>query len=146
MADTAHGVRFWHSTIHLPMEEVLPLARHAEGLGFEGVMSPDHLAWWGNGITSKYPFNATGEVWWPEEAHWPDPWVSAAAVAAVTTRVRLGHHVYIMPLRDPVNVAKAVATTAAVAGPRQCHCRPGEPLIQSGDKCFWDQSAVVPVG
>jgi probable F420-dependent oxidoreductase len=111
-------ITFWHSTIHLPVEETLPLARHAEELGFEGMMGPDHLVWWGGQIASKYPFNASGDVWWPEEAHWPDPWVSAAAMAAVTSRIRLGHHVYVLPLRDPVNVAKAVATTAAVAGGR----------------------------
>lgn len=111
-------LKFWNSVIHLPVAEMLPLAKHAEDLGFEGVMSPDHLVWWGEKITSKYPFNSTGDVWWPEEAHWPDPWVSAAAMAAITTRIRFGHHVFVLPLRDPVNVAKAVATTAAVAGGR----------------------------
>lgn len=111
-------MKFWLSYIHVPTDQLLALARHADQLGFEGVMGPDHLVWWGSEITSKYPYNDSGQVWWPEEAHWPDPWVSAAAMAAVTSRVRLGHHVFLLPLRDPVNVAKQIATVSAIAGGR----------------------------
>jgi probable F420-dependent oxidoreductase len=111
-------LQFWQSTIHAPADQLLGLARHAEDLGFEGAMGPDHTVWWGSNIASKYPYNDTGSIWWPEEAHWPDPWVSTAAMAAVTTRLRFGHHVFILPLRDPVNVAKAIATTSAIAGGR----------------------------
>ena len=111
-------MKFWLSHIHAPTSQLMPLARHADELGFEGVMGPDHLVWWGSGIASKYPYNESGDVWWPEDSHWPDPWVAAAAMAAVTTRIRLGHHVFILPLRDPVNVAKQVATTSAIAGGR----------------------------
>jgi hypothetical protein len=108
-------LQFWQSTIHAPADQLLGLARHAEDLGFEGAMGPDHTVWWGSNIASKYPYNDTGSIWWPEEAHWPDPWVSTAAMAAVTTRLRFGHHVFILPLRDPVNVAKAIATSGALA-------------------------------
>jgi len=75
--------QFWQSTIHAPADQLLVLARHAEDLGFEGAMGPDHTVWWGSNIASKYPYNDTGSIWWPEEAHWPDPWVSTAAMAAV---------------------------------------------------------------
>ena len=111
-------MKFWLSYMHAPTDQLVPLARHADDLGFEGIMGPDHLVWWGSAITSKYPYNESGNVWWPEDSHWPDPWVAAAAMAAVTTRVRLGHHVFILPLRDPVNVAKQIATTSAIAGGR----------------------------
>jgi alkanesulfonate monooxygenase SsuD/methylene tetrahydromethanopterin reductase-like flavin-dependent oxidoreductase (luciferase family) len=113
-----HTLQFWQSTIHAPTDQLLGLAKHAEHLGFEGAMGPDHTVWWGSDIASKYPYNDSGSIWWPEDAHWPDPWVSTAAMAAVTTRLRFGHHVFILPLRDPVNVAKAIATTSAIAGGR----------------------------
>jgi probable F420-dependent oxidoreductase len=110
-------MEFWHSTIHVPANQLVALARHADELGFAGTMGPDHLVWAGT-VASKYPYNESGQVWWPETAEWPDPWVSVGAMAAATTRLRLGHHVYILPLRDPVSVAKAIATAAAIAGGR----------------------------
>lgn len=111
-------MKFWLSHIHAPTDQLVPLAKHADDLGFEGVMGPDHLVWWGSSITSKYPYNDSGDVWWPEHAHWPDPWVASSAMVAVTTRIRVGHHVFILSLRDPVNVAKQVATVSAIAGGR----------------------------
>lgn len=111
-------LQYWQSTIHVPTDQLLGLATHAEALGFDGAMGPDHTVWWGSGIASKYPYNDSGNIWWPEDAHWPDPWVSTAAMAAVTTRLRFGHHVYVLPLRDPVSVAKAIATASAMANGR----------------------------
>ncbi|MDG4668053.1 TIGR03619 family F420-dependent LLM class oxidoreductase [Mycobacterium sp. 236(2023)] len=107
-------MKFWLSHILAPADQLIPLAQHADQLGFEGVMGPDHLVWWGNQIRSKYPYNETGQVWWPQESHWPDPWTATAAMAAATTRVRFGHHVFILPLRDPVSVAKSIATISAM--------------------------------
>ncbi|GAB2483201.1 LLM class oxidoreductase [Jatrophihabitans fulvus] len=111
-------MRYWLSYIACPADQLLALARHAEHLGFEGVMGPDHSVWWGGEISSRYPYNDTGQVWWPEDTPWPDPWVTAASMAAVTTRLKVGHHVFVLPLRDPVNTAKAIATTSAIAGGR----------------------------
>jgi|KBSSwiStaDraftv2_1062776.scaffolds.fasta_scaffold05733_3 probable F420-dependent oxidoreductase len=108
-------MRFWLSYIACPTDQLLSLARHAEDLGFEGIMGPDHAVWWGSEIQSKYPYNESGQVWWPAETPWHDPWVAAASMAAVTTRLRVGHHIFVLPLRDPVNTAKAIATTSAIA-------------------------------
>lgn len=57
------ALRFWQSTIHAPADQLLGLARHAEDLGFEGAMGPDHTVWWGSNIASKYPYNDTGDIW-----------------------------------------------------------------------------------
>jgi probable F420-dependent oxidoreductase len=48
----------------------------------------------------------------------PEPLVTLAAVAAVTTRVRLGTSVLLGALRRPLVLAKAVATLDALAGGR----------------------------
>ena len=48
----------------------------------------------------------------------PDPLVTLAAVAAVTTRVRLGTSVLLGALRRPLVLAKAVASLDALAGGR----------------------------
>jgi probable F420-dependent oxidoreductase len=104
--------------MHSPSEQLVALAQHAEQLGFEGVMGPDHLVYWADGVASRYPYTESGQPAWDEEACWSDPWIAAAAMAATTTTLRVGHHVMILPLRDPVTTAKAIATTSAIAGGR----------------------------
>jgi probable F420-dependent oxidoreductase len=48
----------------------------------------------------------------------PDPWVTIGAMAAATTRLRFGTMVFILPLRHPLEVAKAVGTAAVLSGGR----------------------------
>ncbi|HVV23992.1 MAG TPA: LLM class F420-dependent oxidoreductase [Pseudonocardiaceae bacterium] len=47
-----------------------------------------------------------------------DPFVALAAVAAVTSTIRLGTAVCLVPQRDPFTVAKAVASVDRIAGGR----------------------------
>lgn len=77
--------------------ERLGLARRVEGLGFDSVWTGGHIIFHG----------PTSEVL-----------TSAAALAAVTTRVRVGTAVIILPLYPPVIVAKAVSMID-----RACHGR-----------------------
>ncbi|MFM7069393.1 MAG: TIGR03619 family F420-dependent LLM class oxidoreductase, partial [Actinomycetes bacterium] len=53
----------------------------------------------------------------PDE-DWPDPWVAIASMAAVTTSLRFFTNVFILPLRNPFVVAKAVGTAAVMSGGR----------------------------
>jgi probable F420-dependent oxidoreductase len=47
-----------------------------------------------------------------------DPFVALAAVAAVTTRIRLATGIYIITLRHPLAVARGAATLAEISGGR----------------------------
>jgi probable F420-dependent oxidoreductase len=47
-----------------------------------------------------------------------DPWVAIGAMAAVTQRLRFFTGVYVLPMRNPLVVAKAVATAAVLSGNR----------------------------
>jgi probable F420-dependent oxidoreductase len=49
---------------------------------------------------------------------WLDPWVAIGAMAAATERLRFFTNVYVLPLRNPFVVAKAVATAAVMSGNR----------------------------
>ncbi len=51
----------------------------------------------------------------PGTSPWPDPFVLLAAIGAVTKTILLGTSVVIVPYRNPLHVAKAVATVDLVS-------------------------------
>src|SRR5581483_8243241 len=59
---------------------------------------------------SPYPYRTDGGAPVPSDVLLYDPWVLLGAVATVTTRIKLGTCVYVLPLRDPLVTARAVAT------------------------------------
>jgi probable F420-dependent oxidoreductase len=98
----------------VPADQLLPIARLADELGFEGVSYPDHAVMPVR-ITSPYP---GGTVPWSPDSDWPDAWVTIGAAAAVTSRLRFVTNVYVLPARHPLVVARAVATAAFHSGGR----------------------------
>ena len=92
---------------------VLDLARAADGAGVDQIVLPDHVVM--GTRTDRYPF---GTFPYPPEEPWPEPLVVLAAVAGVTSRVRLSTGVLIAPLRPAVLLAKTAATLDVVSGGR----------------------------
>jgi len=82
--------------------ELAAFARRAEDLGFDSVWATDHLL-------HQSRFYAVP---------WLDPIVSLTYVAATTSRLRLGTSVLVLPTRQPVVLAKQVATLQALADER----------------------------
>jgi probable F420-dependent oxidoreductase len=82
--------------------EVATFARRAEELGFDSIWATDHLL--------------HGSVFyrWP----WLDPILSLTYAAGVTSRVRLGTSILVMPTRHPVHLAKELSTLQALSGDR----------------------------
>ena len=97
--------------IHLPQygrvaggEAVSRAARHAEDLGFRDVWVSDHIVH-------------------PAEQSYPspfllDPFATLSWAAAVTSRVRLGTSVLVVPQHNPVWLANHLATVDAMSGGR----------------------------
>jgi probable F420-dependent oxidoreductase len=79
--------------------EILDFARAAEELGFDGVATTDHVL---------VPAGPPGEPDRYERVF--DLLTVLAAVASVTTRVSLVTSVVVLPMREPVLVAKQIAT------------------------------------
>lgn len=77
--------------------ELVELARKAEAVGFDSIQVGDHVQW-----------------------HAPilEATVLMAAFAAVTERVRIASDVIILPLRDPVLLAKTIASLDVLSGGR----------------------------
>jgi probable F420-dependent oxidoreductase len=69
-------------------------------------------------IETPYPYTKDGAPRWQPFTAWPDPWVTAGAIAAVTERLRVVTSIFVLPLRHPVLVAKAVGTAAVLSGGR----------------------------
>lgn len=93
------------------------LAQAAEAAGFDGTTLPDHV-FYPEVMHSKYPQSPDGSVYWNGDTPWPDPWVTVGAMSAVTTRLRFITSIFILPLRNPFILAKAVGTAAVLSGGR----------------------------
>jgi probable F420-dependent oxidoreductase len=57
-------------------------------------------------------------MWWPADTPWPDPFVTLAAMGAVTSRLRLASNICIAAMRDPITLAKAVSTASVLSNGR----------------------------
>jgi probable F420-dependent oxidoreductase len=85
------------------------VAGAAETAGFESIWLPDHLAFPAE-IPPQYPYTDDGESGFPPGTPLLDPWTSLAFIAGVTTTVRLGTHIYILPLRHPFVTGRTLVT------------------------------------
>ena len=99
------------------LDHYLPLAKAADEHGWDAVACSDHVIN-PETITSTYPYTADGGRRWEPFTEWPDCWVSIGAMAAVTERLEFFTNVYVLPMRNPFNVAKAVGTAAVLSNNR----------------------------
>lgn len=80
-----------------------------EELGFASFRAPDHVAVFRT-IASKYPYSDNGSAPLRERQGVLAPLMVLQAVASVTSRIRLGTAVEVIPLREPIARAKDIAT------------------------------------
>lgn len=97
-----------------PVDHMAPMAQAIEENGFDYVALSDHVVH-PEKIKTPYPYTEDGQPRWEPFTDWPDPWVSVGAMAAVTKRVRFVTGVYVLPMRNPFVVAKAVGTAAVIS-------------------------------
>jgi probable F420-dependent oxidoreductase len=105
---------YWLNMATIDVDQLVPLARAAEELGFGGVALPDHLVFPAH-VQSAYPYSKDGSMTWPSRSPWPDVWVAIAAMATATQRMMFATTVFVVPLRDPFTVAKAAGTAALLS-------------------------------
>jgi probable F420-dependent oxidoreductase len=92
------------------------MARIAEELRFESIWCADHTIM-PVATTSRFPGSADGKV--PESyAHIADPFVSLARASGMTSRIRLGTGITLVPERNPLLLAKEVSTLDLFSGGR----------------------------
>lgn len=97
------------SSVGTGPESALEICRLAESLGFDSVWGGEHVIL-PTRIESPYPYSADGRMPAEPETLIPDPLIWLAYVAAVTSNVRLGTCILILPQRNPLLLAKELAT------------------------------------
>ncbi|MEB2346549.1 MAG: TIGR03619 family F420-dependent LLM class oxidoreductase [Deltaproteobacteria bacterium] len=91
------------------------LAREAEARGFASLFVPEHT----HIPVSRETPPPTGERELADEYRRTlDPWVGLATAAAVTSRIRLGSGIALVAQRDPIALAKTIATLDHLSGGR----------------------------
>lgn len=98
-------------------EQLARVARRAEELGFESVWMPEHLVF-PTQINSAYPYSKDGVP--PINPATPllDPLIVLTQIAALTSRIRLGTNIYILPLRHPIATARMAMTLDVLSNGR----------------------------
>ncbi len=99
------GVGLPHFRHEASPEAILKVARQAEALGFDSVWVSDHI------VVPQSAIPRFGEVFF-------EPFTTLAYVAGKTGRIRLGTSVIILPYRNPLFMAKALATIDVLSGGR----------------------------
>jgi probable F420-dependent oxidoreductase len=110
-------VKFWQAVSFTEIDQLVETAKLVEQTGFDGILVSDHL-FFPEKLGSKYPYTPDGVPGFTPDTPWPEPFAAVAAMAAVTKRLRFATMVYILPLRNPIEVAKATATLDVLTGGR----------------------------
>ncbi len=110
-------MKFWQAITWAETDQLLDIARFAEELGFYGLMSGDHAVY-PESIRPDYPYSDNGLPPMRPDDEYPDQTAIFAAMAAVTSRLRFTCGVYVLPLRNPHEVARASATLSVLSGDR----------------------------
>jgi probable F420-dependent oxidoreductase len=96
--------------------DVAFMARTAEALGFESFWCAEH-PFIPVHSTSRFPGSEDGVI--PETyAHFVDPFVALARASGVTTRMKLGTGIVLVPERHPLLLAKEISTLDLFSGGR----------------------------
>jgi probable F420-dependent oxidoreductase len=110
-------VKFWQVVSFSEPEQLVEIARAAEEAGFHGVLLADHVFFPGN-LRSRYPYSEDGKPAFDGTTPFPDPWTTIAAMSSVTTRLHFATMVFILPLRNPLELAKTLGTLALLSNGR----------------------------
>lgn len=110
-------MKFWQMLTWMEPEQILEVARFAEEIGFAGVMLGDHGVF-PRDVQAPYPYSADGKPPMPPDSWYPDCWATIGAISAVTRRIRFAVAVYVLPLRNVFEVARATGTLAILSDNR----------------------------
>lgn len=90
-------------------ENLVPLAQRAEALGYDAIWVTDHIVLPFDSV-SRYPYSATGQFVLEPGGDYLEPIAALSFLAGRTSHIRVGTSVLVVPIRHPLEAAKALAT------------------------------------
>jgi len=110
-------MRFSYAESMCDPSHYLPLAQAAEESGWTSFIVPDSICY-PQTSDSRYPYTPDGDRRFLEDKPFIEPFSLIPAMAAVTRQLRFTTFVVKLPIRQPVLVAKSVASVAVLSGDR----------------------------
>lgn len=111
------GIIFANTGAYTGPEGAIAIGQSAEANGFESLWTVEHPAV-PKGYVSEYPYSRDGRMPGDETAPIPDPLTWLTWVGAHTRTIKLATGVMILPLRNPVVLAKECSTLDLLTGGR----------------------------
>jgi probable F420-dependent oxidoreductase len=103
------------SSIAIDHQASMEICRRAETAGFESLWGGEHVIL-PSKIESSYPYTADGKIPAMPDTPIPDPLIWLAFAAAAAPTMRLGTCILIVPQRNPLILAKELATLDQLSG------------------------------
>jgi probable F420-dependent oxidoreductase len=110
-------MHFVLSTSFSSVTDLKKIAIAADECGWEAMSFSDHVVN-PEKLNTPYPYTENGERRWQSFTDWPDPWVMIGALASITTRLKFTNNIFVLPMRNPFLVAKAISTAAIISDNR----------------------------
>lgn len=112
------GIRYSNTGQFRAAEAAVELVQTAERAGFDSAWTVEHILIPPT-YESKYPYTSDGRIPTSDETTYlPDPMMWMLYCAAHTTTIKFGTAVMILPVRNPVLLAKEAATFDALSNGR----------------------------
>lgn len=110
-------MKFVLSTSFSSVADLTKLAPVADETGWDAMSFSDHVVN-PEEISTPYPYTEDGTRRWQSFTDWPDPWVMVGALSTITKRLRFTNNIFVLPMRNPYLMAKAISTAAIVSNYR----------------------------
>ncbi len=111
------SVGVFQNLCDVPAGDPAIVAKRAEALGFDSYWLPEHVVI-PEGSAEVYPGKQADEPAPDYLFKMPDPLIGLARASAVTTTLKLGTGVALVPERNPINAAKEIASLDHYSGGR----------------------------
>jgi alkanesulfonate monooxygenase SsuD/methylene tetrahydromethanopterin reductase-like flavin-dependent oxidoreductase (luciferase family) len=112
-------MKFGIATYGLRPDDIVPLARHADELGFDGIWLGEHILE-PREFESNHPHDE-GKARVPVHTlarKMYDMWTMVGGILGATRRLTVTTGIYLLPLRHPVATARAAITAQQIGGGR----------------------------
>jgi probable F420-dependent oxidoreductase len=109
-------MKFGLNMVPVRLEQLTEVARRAEALGFESLWVGEHVLTPVE-LSYRYP-SSTGKPPFLPDSRFTEPFATLAHLGAVTSTIRLGTGILILPLHPPVGIARSIATVDVLSGGR----------------------------